>query len=565
MNFDPAQIEEFFPWKEFRPGQRECIEAILNAFNDGKKFVVLEAPTGSGKSVIGMTVSKFFQNSYYLTIQKILQDQLTKDFSNDFTKSLKGRNAYKCDYWLKFYEKHRDNPAQMNIMRKAAKDPVLAKTVNDPNLSCDNGYCIVADGKGKAPLCFPKGISPQKDEPLSKHYKGSTCPYWLALGDAMESQIAILNFHSFLYQSAIADRFKHRGLLVIDEAHNTEPQLMDFVSLSLTDRRFRADGITFPQFNTAEEYAQYFEEIDLAALITEQVRILTYARRFNEADEWRKAAFQLTLFQNSVSSGEWIPKFEEKRGYNKITLKPIYINRHAGSYLFDKADKVLLMSATILLPKVMYDSLGIDPKDAFAYRMKNRFPLDNRPIYFQPSGSMSFKNKTETMPRMLDDIEKIAAEHSDQRGIIHTHNFEIAKYIMERASKTLKPRLLYQENFQKKEDMLKEHENTPNGILVAPALHEGLDLKGDLGRFQIICKVPYPSFKDNEQLQIRMQVSEDYYSWLTALKIVQSYGRCIRSESDWANTYVLDADFEQFKRKNHKMLPGWFTEAIQSK
>ena len=69
--YDLNKIEEYFPFDEFRPGQKECIESILTAFNNGKKFVILEAPTGSGKSVIGMTIAKFFENSYYLTIQKI--------------------------------------------------------------------------------------------------------------------------------------------------------------------------------------------------------------------------------------------------------------------------------------------------------------------------------------------------------------------------------------------------------------------------------------------------------------------------------------------------------------
>ena len=111
--------------------------------------------------------------------------------------------------------------------------------------------------------------------------------------------------------------------------------------------------------------------------------------------------------------------------------------------------------------------------------------------------------------------------------------------------------------------MLKDHADREDGsIIIAPAMHEGLDLKGDLSRFQIICKVPYPSFQDNEQLKIRMQLSQDYYNWLTALKLVQSYGRSIRAEDDWADTFVLDADFMSFQRRAHKLLPKWFTTAV---
>jgi hypothetical protein len=35
-----------------------------------------------------------------------------------------------------------------------------------------------------------------------------------------------------------------------------------------------------------------------------------------------------------------------------------------------------------------------------------------------------------------------------------------------------------------------------------------------------------------------------------------------RSETDWAHTYILDADFEWFLRKAASILPKWFKEAI---
>ena len=551
--FDTDLIEEYFPFDKFRPGQKECIEAILNAYNDGKKFVILEAPTGSGKSVIGMTVARFFKNSYYLTIQKILQDQLMRDFASEETRVLKGRNAYKCDFWDRWAIKHKDNPGMMKLMRKAAKDPILGATVDNPDINCSSGVCLIKDGKGKCAPCFPAGY---------ENIEKSLCPYWQALWKGMLSKTCIMNFHSFLYQTQVANRFKTRDLMIIDEAHNTEPQLMDFVCLTITDRKFKKQGIEFPNFDNAEKYATFFEENMLAEKIQDIVRIANYTRNFREADEWKKILTQYGIFIESVSSGDWIPKCEDMRGYTKITLKPIFVDKHANKYLFSFGEKILMMSATILMPKVIYDSLGIDPSNAFAYRMKNRFPQKNRPIYFQPSGSMSYKNKESTLPILLKDVETIANNFKGKRGIIHTHNFAICEYILLNCSDNLKKRILYQKNFKTKDEMLKEHARRTDSVIIAPAMHEGLDLKDDLGRFQIICKVPYPSFQDNEQLKMRMQMSDDYYGWLTALKLVQSYGRSIRSEDDWADTFILDSDFESFQRRNYKMLPKWFKQVI---
>lgn len=547
-------IEKHFPFEEFREGQQEAVEAILKAFNQGKRFVILEGPTGSGKSAIGLTIARHFKNSYYLTIQKILQDQLIKDFgSNGDMKALKGRNSYSCNYWKTYMEKYGDNPVKMKIMERLATDPLINGTMSNPYLTCDKGVCKVKDKKAKCGLCFPEGL--EKPE-------CSTCPYWKALGEASKSDICLMNFQSFLYQTNVSETFGSRDLMIIDEAHNTESQLMDFISLSLSDRKLGKWEIKFPLLDTAEQYANYFDSIELHERIADIIRTAQFANDSREEEEWKKILLAYKHFQIGMQTGDWVPKWEDKGNYRKITLKPIYVDKQAGDYLFNYGGKVLLMSATILQPKVMYDSLGIDPKDAFAYRMKNRFDVENRPIYFQPSGSMSWKNKDDTIPVMLKDIEEISQNHADHKGIIHTHNFSIAKYVMENSSKKLRKRLYFQMDYETKDDMLEAHQQSENGIIIAPAMHEGLDLKGDLSRFQIICKIPYPSFVENEQLKIRMQMNQEYYNWLTALKLVQSYGRSIRSQDDWASTYILDKDFNTFKTRCRKLLPSWFQEAL---
>ena len=90
----------------------------------------------------------------------------------------------------------------------------------------------------------------------------------------------------------------------------------------------------------------------------------------------------------------------------------------------------------------------------------------------------------------------------------------------------------------------------------------GRDLKDDLSRFQIICKVPYPNANSDKQLKLRTKANWHYYLWLTALKLVQSYGRSVRSDTDHAQTYILDADFDKFVKMARKMLPAWFLGAI---
>jgi Rad3-related DNA helicase len=84
---------------------------------------------------------------------------------------------------------------------------------------------------------------------------------------------------------------------------------------------------------------------------------------------------------------------------------------------------------------------------------------------------------------------------------------------------------------------------------------------GDLARWQVIVKVPYPYLGD-PQVSTRRAIDPAWYEWRTALRLVQAYGRAVRSQDDHAVTYVLDALFSGWVRRQHERLPRWFLEAI---
>jgi len=90
---------------------------------------------------------------------------------------------------------------------------------------------------------------------------------------------------------------------------------------------------------------------------------------------------------------------------------------------------------------------------------------------------------------------------------------------------------------------------------------EGLDLKGDLSRIQIITKVPYP-FLDPYN-RTRMDRDPKWYQLQTALTLVQATGRSVRSEDDYALTVILDSDFQRFLSQNQDILPAWWLDSIE--
>jgi hypothetical protein len=83
-----------FPFKEIRPKQLEVLQQIADAINTGYKFIVLEAPTGFGKSPVAIAVARTLGTSYICSATKDLQTQYTNDFP--FLRAIKGMGNYDC-------------------------------------------------------------------------------------------------------------------------------------------------------------------------------------------------------------------------------------------------------------------------------------------------------------------------------------------------------------------------------------------------------------------------------------------------------------------------------------
>jgi Rad3-related DNA helicase len=523
---------------------------------EGKKYILLEAPTGSGKSAIAFTIAQMKGPAFYLAPQKFLQDQLSGDFGDQGGKhvgnlhpliDLKGRNAYPCNWYDRF---KKDTPTSKTEMDEIYRELDLGEEdVRPPGkVMCDRGEC---KRLGRAKLEDCKGY----------------CPYFNRLDEAVRSEICLMNFHSFLFQTAFTGRFQNRNLLICDEGHNIEDFLMRFVEIEISDHQFVKRGIQFPELDTVQEYLNYFHEIDLFDIISEELRMARLTLDYKTEETLEHLLIKFNILQSSDHQGKWLCEWKESKSgaSRRIILKPLFIDDFAHKYFFSKCNFFLIQSATILSKRAMCTALALPEDQTKMFRLGCTFPAINRPIFFCPSGPMSYHKKAQTFPKLIQDVDSICRQHSNERGIIHTHTFEIAKRLMEECSLDVRRRFLFQkmERFaNNKHALMKEHKESNNSVIVAPAMHEGLDLIDDLGRFQIICKVPYPS-KADPQVAARLELSSDYYEWRTATKLVQSYGRIIRHAGDTGVTYVLDENFRSFLKFSKKMLPSWFLDAIE--
>jgi Rad3-related DNA helicase len=112
------------------------------------------------------------------------------------------------------------------------------------------------------------------------------------------------------------------------------------------------------------------------------------------------------------------------------------------------------------------------------------------------------------------------------------------------------------------QDLMKMHASTSKPtVLISPSMHTGVDLYDDLSRFQIIVKLPFLSLGDG-RIKIKSDLDGDWYINQMFLTVLQSSGRSIRSENDWAETYILDASFKYFFDRYKKNLPKWFKDRV---
>jgi Rad3-related DNA helicase len=533
----------FFPYPEIREQQTLAIDFALDAFiNQGKKFVIIEAGTGVGKSAVGYTVakyldsqvlqpeSKFLPGSYFITTQKILQEQYIADFGSGLKpmRSIKSSSNYRCTY---------------NKKNSCGESLRLLK---------------VADKK-------------------SQFFKACTfnCSYKKAKEEFIDSREGVSNFSYFLAETYYSGKIKPRNLLVVDEAHNCDMQLSKFVEMSVSEKFCnQVLNLKFPEDQTQLKTFLWLKDIyepklklhvahlesileKYSALRDKLDQFVNLSQKYEMLD---KHLCKLHRFLEIYEKDNWIMNVVESdiKRSKKIEFKPVCVAPYSNDILFKNGDKVLMMSATILDHAGFCETLGIPLEDSAFFSIPSPFPSENKPIIYSGIGRMSSAHIDETLPKMANAVKAILDNHKNEKGIIHCHSYKVAHYL----KKKIRSSRILIHNSDNRDQVLRKHINSAKPtVLLSPSMTEGVDLKGNISRFQILCKVPYPYLGD-KLIRKKMNKWKWWYPLQTAKTIVQSVGRSVRSVEDHAVTYILDSDWMRFYNKNSKYFPNDFKRSI---
>jgi ATP-dependent DNA helicase DinG len=513
-----------FPYDKPREQQTEVINKVLNEFKSGKKYAIIDCGTGVGKSAIGLTIASHISNhsseydgvfeegAYFLTTQRVLQDQYEKDFKSKGLVSLSSSTNYSC--------------------------------------KLDNGACCKD---------ILTGI---RSGSLSKKYDSCNynCTYKNKKKDFIEKKLGITNFSYFLTEKNYSQKVPNKRVLVIDEAHNLESELTRFIEVSISSYfSEKILRLKVPKgLNTQFKVYNWIKTVYHPELVKKIGFINSQLKKFGitstKLEEFKKITNRFELltshekkiiqFIELYNNENWIFDIEKvNNSHNKFIFKPVDISKYAHQYLLKFADYVIFMSATIISHEGFSLTIGLPSDKIVSIKSPSPFPAENRPIIYSPAGSMSSKNIEKTLPVLKTMVEEIMNNHKDEKGIIHTHSIKIANYL----KNTIRNKRIIVAYGDKREAALQKHiKSKLPTILISPSMTEGVDLKGKLSEFQILCKVPFPYLGD-KVVKKKMSKWKWWYNTQTIRTIIQSIGRSIRSKDDKAVTYILDSDWKRIK------------------
>nr|DAE79806.1 MAG TPA: helicase [Caudoviricetes sp.] len=536
-----CNVSDYFPYNEIRPQQKSILDSIDKIYSMGDKYryIVIEAGTGIGKSAIAKAISAKEGESYLLTATKQLQDQYVDDFRHLSTSAIKGSANYHCEI--------------------------------QPGFDCSSGECTFEEGLYQECL------------------KTNKCPYINAKKKAEASEMYVTSYAYFLRASKTSKnktKFLPRNVIIVDECHMLEDQLINFAGFTLNreklSKKYDLDGdLDFKEAilynmdfesNKIEDNRQWIsfiltllrmkiiELMEKANLIKNGDRNLMSADEIEELEEVdiknilqdvdsiKTLVEKVDEFLRSDDLDNWIITVDK----DSLNVKPINIDN-----LFKKlidgfaTHKIVFMSATILDKEGFCKDMGISSDNTAFITRDGTFDPKRSPIVYNPIGSMNYQNLNTTMPYVIQEIKEILKQHKNEKGVIHTGTYAIAKQITDAINSS---RLVFREYVESNEALIQFHAQTKkNTVLVSPSMMAGVDLADDLSRFQIVVKLPYISLAD-ERVKRKMNKDKKWYTCKMLRNLIQECGRSTRSEDDWSVTYVLDNAFELALKYNKK----WF-------
>jgi len=535
------KLINYFP-KKYKPydHQTSILTNIESLLDDKKcKYIIIQAPTGSGKSLLSATLALSTSNPSSNYVRYI-----------DEGKIYEKNHIGECIYEHEF-EKEPDfgafvlttSKTLQNQYNKLFEDCTILKGKQNYTCNLDNGF--KAD---LAPCSLANSV-------FKKCLNDRTCEYYNLRNYALKNRFTVLNYSVFLN---LPEFLRRRQYIVCDEASELEDEIVDHFSAHIEYSKFSfiKDKLLTEDSNQAYNWLNDLL-IDVNDEVNDLTKILSNKKHFSidkaiKLRQYKQLQEKLSMVSQNWYNCEYIIE-KDADAAHFIPLRICNLTEH----IFKHAKKIILMSATIIDPKTFAKTLGI--KDYQYVETKSVFNPKKAPIYCPGKHNLNYSNINKNLPKVVDDALQICNHFKDSKGVIHAHNFKIVEAIRKQTKRN--NRFLYREGNITNEHILDEHflRKDPT-ILVSPSLSFGIDLPGH--KFQIIIKLPYLPLGSKRILRL-FKEDPEWYQMKMLITLSQMCGRIIRSVNDEGSTFILDGQAVSMIKSNWDKLPEAIKERLQ--
>lgn len=518
-----------------RNGQEKIVKSILEVFvTQGKRNVILSADTGIGKSIIGAVVSEslsIIKNPKLASVIMMHQNSLAKQYADTFKNlsdnqyfQIKGAKNYPCSYMK-----------EVQFKPDATGEDCMFTEI--PEMESKK-HCYNCEYKRSRKMIQSTQnlITNYSMMFISKLSSGHIPEHLLQVYDEAHVLNEVFCDHTAIVVSAekiegyIKELKTHGNNKFDDCITDLTNMMMDIKSKSVDNSNYK---------EKLKDYKNVYYTVSIRA--NSQAALIPDIKDKLKFKKMEKKYGSLAGTIADFLNHEYDHVFDDTK-YNEVSVRAVFIKGMMNMVL---GEYNLFMSATIS-KDFATETFGLDPDDTVYIDAPQVFPSENRPLLFLGKEKLNYTNmkEPETITQICNQVNVITKFHADKndKGIILVPSFALTKTI---SSAITGCTVFEHVSGMKIMDLMEEFKNYKGpSVLISPSIYEGLDFKGDISRFQIIVKTPYPSLGD-KRIEYIAKHYGNIYKELALLKIIQGIGRSIRSAEDTATTYFLDASSKQ--------------------
>ena len=543
-----SKLIDFFP-KGVTPRaqQTKALNKIEEIWNSGKKIAIGSLPTGIGKSHIAKAVGESTRDI----------DPTLQRYIEDYSIYATGKDG-QCVVAQDFYDAESFGSFILTIT-KSLQDQYQNLFVDGCSMKGKNSYQCEIDDNCSVDFA-PCDLSPKQKQ---RCFGDNCCPYYRARNAGLISKSPVLNYSMFLN---LPQFLQKRQILILDEAAEFEDALVSQYSVTLNYKSLRFSGVVVKPLKDESKWLEWLTEV-YKDMVTEYDAALSDAQIAASTGGFGSVGSmvigKIKRLKDLISKIDLVLMhwkscdfMVESLTAEDVTFAPYNIAPLARS-IFESADKILMMSATLSDVDEYAKALGLKSEEYEYFEIASSFDPKKSPIICSKKYSLNFKTMDVVLPQLVEAAIEICEQHGEENGIIHTHSFKITQEFKRQIGNN--PRYLFREEGVTNENLMGLHFDSEHPtVLISPSMSRGVSLDDEMGRFQIICKAPFLPL-GSKRIARMFKESPKRYTMKCLDTTIQMCGRCTRSVDDHSITYIIDGTLVNTVLRASRTLPKHFT------